>query len=232
MMFILIFPMTGSTRGLHFLLFLFLTNCVFNSHKQPADVQTEPNFYNMAPSKNGQLMPRKDQTDLTIEFPPPTPPITAGPGETSFNSTSFADLSPGSIGVHGAAHLLKGMKSTNCSIKGRSLLDPPFLLGQSAMSYSFSSNESNLQQNNRTLSPTWSLSTTQSSNVTSSPIAITNNDLFVPKERSMSLLGRVQNFPKPLKMRSSPGIIDASSAFFWPPRKTTIGSPSHTAATF
>ena len=160
-------------------------------------------------------MKRKDQAELTIDVPPPAPTINATPGETSFISASFVDLSPGSIGVHGAANLLKGMKSTNCSIKGRSLLDLPVMLGQYAMSSTISLNETNLQQNNRTLSSTSSLSTIQSSNLTRSPIATTNNnELFVLKQRSMSLLGRVQNFPKPLKRRSSSGVIDASSAFF------------------
>jgi len=195
-------------------------------HKQPADVQTEPNFYTMVPSKNCSEMRRRDQMDLTIQVPTSVHPANIKPKETAYKSP-LAELSPCSRGV---ANLLADMKSTHCSIKGRSLLDPNFSLGQSAMSSTVSLNGSH--QSYRTLSPTSSLSTTQSSYQGNSPIASTSNELYVTKQRSMSLLGRVQNFPKPLKMRSSSsGIID-SSAFFWPPRKATIGLESRTTSIF
>ena len=81
---------------------LLLTNCVLKSYNQPADVQTEPNFYNM---------PTPNQTELAIGFSPPSPPqITAAPRESSFCGMSLADMSPASRGIHGAAHLLKDLK--------------------------------------------------------------------------------------------------------------------------
>jgi len=194
-------------------------------HKQPADVQTEPNFYNMAPSSHCSRVKRSDQLPSSNQVSCSTPIINNEPKET-FKSPSLADLSPCS---RGAANLLTDMKSTHCSIKGRSGLDGNFSIGQSAMSSTVSINESH--QNYRTLSPTSSLSTVQSSNQGNSPTTL-NNELYVTKHRSMSLLGRVQHFPKPLKMKSSfSGIIEHSSAFFWPPRKTTMGSESYTTAT-
>lgn len=197
-------------------------------HKQPADVQTEPNFYNMVPSKSCSEIKSTDQMDLSNQVPTSAPPVNTESKETAYKGPSFAELSPCSRGV---ANLLTDMKSTHCSIKGRSLLDPQFSLGQSAMSSTVSLHESH--QNNRTLSPTSSLSTYQSSHRGNSPAVSASNELYVTKERSMSLLGRVQHFPKPLKMKSSSfSIIYPSSAFFWPPRKATIGSPSHTTATF
>lgn len=202
-------------------------------HKQPADVQTEPNFYNMAPPKRCDKMKNKEQADLTAKVPILSHSVTSVPRETTLSSSSFAHLSPGSIGVHGAAHLLNGMKSTNCSIKGGSLLVPHSMLGKSTMCSTVSVSEPNLQQCNRPSSPTSSLSTTQSSHHTSSPILSTNYDSYVPKQRSMSLLGRVQKFSNPVKKwRSSSGITEASGDFLWPRRKSIIGSPSHTAATF
>jgi len=204
---------------------LLLTNCILKSYKQPADVQTEPNFYNMPPP---------NQTELAIEFSPPPPQITAVPRESSFSDLSYADMSPVSRGMHGAAHLLKDMKSTNSSIKGNSMLEFSFSLDQSATTLAIACKEPKHQHNYRVLSPTSSLSTIQSSNIVSSPIATSNELFVVPKDRSMSLLGRVQYFPKFKKRNSSSsGIIDASSASFWPPRKSTIeSSSSQTTATF
>ena len=72
-------------------------------HKQPADAQTEPNFYSMPPSQATQAEP--------------SPP-------------NYGEMSPGLQGVHGAARLLKGIaaglpaSSLNASI--------PFSLGLSA----------------------------------------------------------------------------------------------------
>jgi hypothetical protein len=206
---------------------ILLTNCVSKSYKQPADVQTEPNFYNM---------PTPNQTELAIGFSPPhRHQITAAPRESSFSGMSFADMSPVSRGMHGAAHLLKDMKSTNASIKGKSsMLEFSLSLDQAATTLAIACKEPKHQHNYRTLSPTSSLSTIQSSNVVSSPIVASNELFAIPKDRSMSLLGRVQNFPKHKKRNSSSSqIIDTSSAFFWPPRKSTIeSSSSQTTATF
>lgn len=183
----------------------------------------------MVPSKSCDQKERKEQLGISNRIPTSSSQVSnPEPKESVYRSASFANLSPCSRGV---ANLLTDMKSTNCSIRGRSLLDPNFSLGQSAVSSTVSSNESH--QSNRTLSPTTSISTTHSSHQGNSPTGSISNDLYVTKQRSMSLLGRVQHFPKPLKMRtSSSAIIDSTSAFFWPPRKTTIGSPSHTAVTF
>lgn len=195
-------------------------------HKQPADVQTEPNFYSMVSSSSCSEVKRTDQVDSSNQTSSSATTANTDLRQTTYKSPSFADLSPGS---RGAANLLTDMKGTHCSIKGRSMLDGSFSIGQSALS-STVSNESH--QSHRTLSPTSSLSTDQSSTFGNSPTT-SSNELFVTKHRSMSLLGRVQKFPKPLKMKSSfSGIIDSSSAFFWPPRKTTMGSESHTTATF
>jgi len=188
-------------------------------HKQPADVQTEPNFYNMAPSKNCCQI-RRDQTAIS------SPQVSASTNAEPKQS-AYANVSPCSRGV---ANLLTDLKSMNCSKKRRPMLDSNFSLGQSALSSTVSSFESH--RSIRTLSPTSSLSTTQSLNQGNSPIAFTSNDLYVSKQRSMSLLGRVQYFPRPSKIStSSSSIIDSSSAFFWPPRNTSIGSESHTTVT-
>ena len=177
-------------------------------------------------------MKKEEQTDLSAKATALSHSVTSMPRETTFNNASLAHLSPGSIGVHGAAHLLNGMKSTNLSIKGRSLLDPHSSLGKSTMYSTVSVSEPNLQQSNRSSSPTSSLSTTQSSHHASSPILTTHYEFYVPKQRSMSLLGRVQNFSKPVKKRRSiSGITEASGDFLWP-RKSTIGSPNHNTGTF
>jgi hypothetical protein len=182
----------------------------------------------MVPSKSCSEMKSTDQINLSNQIPTSVPPVNTEPKDTVYKGPSFADLSPCSRGV---ANLLTDMKSIHCNIKGRSLLDPHFSLGQSAISSTVSLNESH--QSNRTLPPTASLSTSQSSHQGNSPTTSTSNELYVTEQQSMSLLGRVQHFPKPLKMSSSSsGIMYSSSAFFWPPRKATIGSPSHTTATF
>ena len=176
----------------------------------------------MVPSKKCSKVPeRRDQFNTSHQVPASASLVNAEPKETAHKSPSFADLSP-----RGAANLLTDMKSTHCSIRGRSLLDPNFSLGQSAMS------SSNQSSNNRSLSPTSSLSQSSSHQGNSPPLSSsTSNNLYVTKQPSMSLLGRVQHFPKPLKMKPSSSRI-INPAFFWPPRKTTIASPSHTAVTF
>ena len=116
---------------------LLLTNCVLKSYNQPADVQTEPNFYNM---------PTPNQTELAIGFSPPSPPqITAAPRESSFCGMSLADMSPISRGMHGAAHLLKDMKSTNSSREGKSsMLEFSLSLDQSATTLAIACKEPKL----------------------------------------------------------------------------------------
>eukprot|EP00533_Pseudo-nitzschia_delicatissima_P001047 CAMPEP_0116109922 /NCGR_PEP_ID=MMETSP0327-20121206/17604_1 /TAXON_ID=44447 /ORGANISM="Pseudo-nitzschia delicatissima, Strain B596" /LENGTH=532 /DNA_ID=CAMNT_0003602987 /DNA_START=50 /DNA_END=1645 /DNA_ORIENTATION=+ len=179
-------------------------------HKQPADVQTEPNFYNMTPANKCNKMNRRESA--------PVPRVGEKPKKTIFKSPSLADLSPKS---RGAANLLTDLKSTFCSMKGRSsVMDPNFSLGQPAMSH---------QSSTTSLSPASFSSATQSLSNTGNSPSLSSN-LYSTEQRSMSLLGRVQQFPKPLKMKTS--LVDPSSAFFWPPRKVPISSPSHTAVTF
>jgi hypothetical protein len=60
-------------------------------HKQPADAQTEPNFYAMPASHASH---------------PHTP---SPPSEPASSSLSYNEMSPGLQGLHGAANLLKGM---------------------------------------------------------------------------------------------------------------------------
>ena len=171
----------------------------------------------MVPSKKCKVE-RRNQFNLSNQVPASVPPVNTESKETPHKSPSLADLSPD---IRGVINVLTDMKSTHCSIKGRSLMDPNFSLGQSAMS--------SIHQNNRTLSPTSSLS--QSSHQGNSPTSSTNNDLYITKQRSMSLLGRVQHFPKPLKTKPASSSI-INPAFFLTTRKVTISSPCHTAVTF
>ena len=124
------------------------------------------------------------------------PLITNEPRQAPYKSPTLAELSPKS---RGAANLLTDMlmKSSNSNIRGRPLLDSNFSLGQSAVS--------STQQTHRTLSPSSSLS--HSSHPGSSPTPSISNDLYVTNQRSMSLLGRVQNFPKQCVTSCSHSVI-------------------------
>eukprot|EP00980_Cylindrotheca_fusiformis_P029040 scaffold22701_cov123-Cylindrotheca_fusiformis.AAC.19 len=82
-------------------------------HKQPADAQTEPDFYSMPPSE-GQQNPVPLQR---------TPPAASTP-----SPTIYEDMSPGLRGVHGAAHLLKTIAA---GLPG-SAMKSPFSIGQQA----------------------------------------------------------------------------------------------------
>ena len=70
-------------------------------HKQPADAKTEPNFYAMPPSQ-GHHVPEHSQ----LYTKPATPPLPA-PIPPHTRPMPYEEMSPGSRGVHGAAHLLK-----------------------------------------------------------------------------------------------------------------------------
>mmetsp|Transcript_19364 Transcript_19364/g.44892 ORF Transcript_19364/g.44892 Transcript_19364/m.44892 type:complete len:603 (+) Transcript_19364:203-2011(+) len=232
-------------------------------HKQPADVQTEPNFYNMAPSQTcGPSKPKKPKSlasaSVAAVAAAPVPALShSAPqpfGDAMFQSDSFAHLSPGSRGVQSAANLLKGLKRKHCGKSRSQLLHPhqavevgsnkPPTTTSMSMSSTVSVSEPNLQLCHRSSSPTSSLSTTHSSNHGSSPIlANTTYELYLTKQRSMSLLGRVQqNFSKPglKKQRSLSGITEASGEYLWPHHRNNTmggssggGSPGHnTTATF
>jgi hypothetical protein len=100
-------------------------------HKQPADAQTEPNFYSMPPSRaqpHGE--PASPGTEPAIapalcepEEEPSLPP------SSQQRQTSYEEMSPGLQGLHGAAHLLKGIAA---GLPASSLDESiPFSLGAS-----------------------------------------------------------------------------------------------------
>ncbi len=175
----------------------------------------------MAPSNKCNKAKKRDQrfSSPSSHVSVPVPQVSNMSKENPPKSPSLADLSPKS---RGAANLLTDLKSTLCSINGRSVVGQNFSLGQPAMPP--------VQHTSASLSPTSLSSATHASSHPGNSPSI-SNDLYATRQPSMSLLGRVQHFPKPSKMKSS-GFIDPTSAFCWPPRKTHIGSPSHTAVTF
>lgn len=85
-------------------------------HKQPADAQTEPNFYAMSPSQVQQDPPESLQRSSPPPASTPEPMI-------------YEDMSPGLRGVHGAAHLLKTIAA---GLPG-SATSSPFSLGRQAV---------------------------------------------------------------------------------------------------
>ncbi|KAG7350474.1 HSF-type DNA-binding protein [Nitzschia inconspicua] len=187
-------------------------------HKQPADVQTEPNFYNMSPSKpqeagdmpdnlsshpNGHSFSSSIQSEAAAALAPRT--ITSA--ETS-SSSNFAHLSPGMGGVHTAAQVLKGLAS-----------GMPFSLGQAATPSKSISNQSNpvppMQSEASTSAP-------ETPPVSTIPKPLL--DSFASQQSpSVSLLGRVTNIGGGTKSTST----QVTSAFFWPPRTTTTSTLIH-----
>lgn len=96
-------------------------------HKQPADAQTEPNFYAMPPS---QAQDEHLAADPSSTDPPAVcqhPPQQVVPEERSVH----AEMSPGLQGVHGAAQLLKGI-AAGLPASSLSSTAAPFSLGVSA----------------------------------------------------------------------------------------------------
>jgi hypothetical protein len=103
-------------------------------HKQPADAQTEPNFYALPPP-TGSALTSPTLTAVAAEHSPPSVPrlapsspqqqpapllpeiplAAAAPSApttsraTSFSTMAQLEMSPGTQGVHGAASLLKGI---------------------------------------------------------------------------------------------------------------------------
>jgi hypothetical protein len=145
-------------------------------HKQPADAQTEPNFYTMPPSHAQHPQPMS------------TP-------------TQYSEMSPGLQGVHGAAHLLKGIAA---GLPASSLhTSLPFSLGGSATTQAMSSNNMGLDAPSSQALPTASASLLQ--------LPQYNADIAPSIDRSVSLLGRVTAAPPAGTSGTSP------SAFFWPP---------------
>jgi hypothetical protein len=147
-------------------------------HKQPADAQTEPNFYTMPPSQ--------------AQHPQPiSTPI------------HYGEMSPGLQGVHGAAHLLKGIaaglpaSSLNTSL--------PFSLGVAATAPAISSNNMGFDTPSPQALPGASASLLQPPK--------SNTDITSSVDRSVSLLGRVAAAPPAGASGTSP------SAFFWPPAR-------------
>jgi hypothetical protein len=126
-------------------------------HKQPADAQTEPNFYAMPPSDSEISNPQQLRTNMdgfwgsgalgvdqrqyamsgaaaaTATWLNPEQE-TSSSDATSNNLASTAPVSPGIQGLHGAAHLLKGIAA---GIPASSLSTP--FLGVSAATLAASS---------------------------------------------------------------------------------------------
>jgi len=90
-------------------------------HKQPADAQTEPNFYQMTPSREQPPSPERSFSAPHQEVPQ----LSVG---STMSSLSYDEMSPGLRGVHGAAHLLKNIAA---GIPASSI-STPFSLGLSA----------------------------------------------------------------------------------------------------
>ena len=185
-------------------------------HKQPADVQTEPNFYSMSPSKASDSQPPTPLQSAEQHSSPPaslTASMAAGKEQTR-PGNSYDEMSPGLRGLHGAAQLLKGLASGGKP----SSFEMPFSLGQSAAqaaaaATSSSTNVSSARQASSTL-------LTGSQSLSSSLPAMTT-DVFAPPHQSgtLSLLGRVTNIDENLSQQNA-----TPSAFFWPPRQKGAAS--------
>jgi hypothetical protein len=180
-------------------------------HKQPADAQTEPNFYSMPSSQA-----------LPPDFPPSR--AAAGPIISSSHQTPRYDaVSPGLEGVHDAAALLKNIAA-----------GAQFSLGPSATpaSSSEASESSHVAQ---------SAQQTAAAAPHSDPSSPTENNRTAALQRhqtlptllpsppsgppSMSLLGRIAQTrmtsgavpsSPPLNPSSSPPQQQQQSVFFWP----------------
>ena len=77
-------------------------------HKQPADAQTEPNFYALPPTTGSASNSPATPMPLAPASPPPRP---TSPPVAAFSAAQqlMDEMSPGTRGVHGAASLLKGI---------------------------------------------------------------------------------------------------------------------------
>lgn len=181
-------------------------------HKQPADVQTEPNFYNMSPSKlteSGdapvtQLSPPVAASVPQMPKDAPRREVRSAPATVS----SIYHMSPGMGGVHTAAQVLKGLSSM------------PFSLGLSASETGDISNTSNTRPPKP---PPVAVSVAKTPSMDATPV---QTDSFASQRpSSMSLLGRVTNIGGSSGQQS----VATTSAFFWPPRsagKSTLIHPS------
>ena len=111
-------------------------------HKQPADAQTEPNFYAMPPSQ-AQDEHLASETNLA-------PAATQHPPQQVLHEEHppLAEMSPGLQGVHGAAQLLKGIAA---GLPASSLSSAaPFSLGVSAAPPRYSSGSAFYQSSTTT----------------------------------------------------------------------------------
>lgn len=88
-------------------------------HKQPADVNTEPNFYSMPPLQSPSPGGYDDPSAASISI--------AEAAQPPLHASSPMPLSPGIQSLHGAAHLLRGIASGDRSSK----LPPTPFLGRS-----------------------------------------------------------------------------------------------------
>ena len=204
-------------------------------HKQPADAQTEPNFYSMPSS---QALPSDSAAGTA------TTGLSVG-GQTS-QQPMVGDTSPGLAGVHGAAELLKNIAA---GFPGSA---SPFSLGAPARASMEPASSSSRQSSPQRQDPNaTSVHIFSSQPSTSSPAAVAIAPRVLPTilpspstggSSSMSLLGRIASSPSPASPPAAPVVASSSpqqhSTFFWPPvRKTEVpplpyvqdSAPSHTS---
>jgi hypothetical protein len=187
-------------------------------HKQPADAQTEPNFYSMPTSQAQFPEPRSssDEQDPHHQDTTPSPPQGA-----SAPLYEYEAMSPGLRGVHGAAHLLKKISAGFPPAS----INTHFSLGASAHPMptpSFPTSSSPTQQ---AQAPVPAVPTCPAISI-SSPTATAA--AARPRVQSLSLLGRVTK-TEPATTTSTTHISSSSaasqSASFWPPLRSTGAPP-------
>lgn len=217
-------------------------------HKQPADVQTEPNFYRMPPSLDHSTPVHSPEQSSMLEFEATPAQVTATdlsvPVASSIpefivthNScssdakyrTSPKDLSPDMRGVHGAAQLLQGIASGLPA----SSLDEPFSLGQSAAigsswassSFFGRSSLSLLRQGEPFIQRTQAPPTVGSRSAHARAVAPIPP--VAPEQKSLSLLARVTRIDECESSSPQRSTSNAeTAAFVWPPvRKFDVSVP-------
>jgi hypothetical protein len=173
-------------------------------HKQPADAQTEPNFYSM-PSSQALPIESSPSKSGSITCQPP-----------------YGEISPGLEGVHGAAELLKNIAA---GVAGSSV---PFSLGASAaLSVAEKTPGVHSAQQPATSVPLPHSSPSFSSSAPQEKMpAVKHRTLptILPSPPggapSMSLLGRIAQTRTSGAAPSSPPPCSSppqQSTFFWPP---------------
>jgi hypothetical protein len=215
-------------------------------HKQPADVQTEPNFYSMPPSVGNSTPLHSPEQSSMQEFQAPpaqfaaanSPPVAAATSIPQFivthsssssdakHRTSPEDLSPDLRCVHGAAQLLQDIAAGVPA----SSWDEQFSLGQPAASAPSSASKLNQDPVSPLLHGTPSIQRSQTAQAVGNARptwGVATNPPFAPEQKSLSLLARVTNVEDcESSSRQRPNSNAESSAFFWPPvRNFDVSTP-------